>query len=118
MSRLVILFAILLPLCASVSAQEKKRFVLYAMLTEDTPVQLADGSKWKMDKGDTFPVVMFKEQQTKAILQIASTSFLISTSRLQVVEEKDVTEAQLQTYRANVNNYIEAQAAKLKEGLK
>ena len=93
---------------------EKKRFVLYAMLTENTPVQLSDGSKWEMDKGDTFPVVMYKELQTKIILQLAGASFMIKTDRVKVIEEKDLTEVQLASYRANVNNYLESRAKKWK----
>ncbi len=117
MSRFLLLFAILLSVCALAPAQEKKRFVLYATLLEDTPVQLADGSKWHMDKGDTFPVVMFKEQQTKVILQLAGTSFLIGANLVKVLEEKDLTEAQLATYRSNVNNYLESRSEKMKTEL-
>ena len=114
MHRLAFLLTILLSCGALAAGQAKKRYVLFAMLTEPTAVELSDGAKWKMDKGDTFPVVMFKEQQTKVILQLAGTSFLISTSRVQVVEEKDLTEAQLATYRANVSNYLESRSEKWK----
>ncbi len=92
--------------------------MLYAMLTESTPVQLADGAKWQMDKGDTFPVVMFKERQTRVILQLAGTTFMVNTARIQTVEEKDLTEAQLTTYRTNVSNYLESQSEKWKEQAK
>ncbi len=95
-------------------AQEKKRFVLYATLVENTPVQLSDGSKWEMDKGDTFPVVMYKEQQTKIILQLGGANFMIKTDRVKVIEEKDLTESQLATYRNNVSNYLESRAKKWK----
>ena len=96
------------------SAQEKKRFVLYAMFLEKTPVALADGAKWMMDKGDTFPVVMFKEQQTKVILQLGGTSFLAPTNKVQVIEEKDITPDHLASYRQNVANYIESRSEKWK----
>ena len=95
-------------------AQEKKRFVLYASLLESTPVQLSDGAKWQMDKGDTFPIVMFKEQRTKVILQLAGSSFMINTDRVRVIEEKDATPEQLTNYRNNVANYLESRAAKWK----
>lgn len=114
MHRYTVFFAILLSVCALGFAQEKKRYVLYAMFLESTPVQLADGSKWLMDKGDTFPVVMFKEQQTKVILQLGGTSFLTGAARVKVIEEKDLTEAQLASYRNNVKNYIESRSEKWK----
>lgn len=97
--------------------KEKKPFVLYATMLETTPVQLADGSKWQMDKGDTFPVIMFKEQQTKVILQLAGTSFMIQTDLVRTFEGKDLTEEQLATYRNNVNNYLESRAEKMKTEL-
>jgi lipopolysaccharide export LptBFGC system permease protein LptF len=112
--RLVPFFVITLFLCAAALAQEKKRFVLYAALTEDMPVQLADGAKWMMDKGDTFPIVMFKEQQTKVILQLAGTSFIVPANKAQVIEEKDVTAQQLASYRQNVANYLDTRAEKWK----
>jgi hypothetical protein len=111
--RLLLLFA-LLSLGGVLHAGEKKRFVLYAMMTENTPVELADGARWMMDKGDTFPVMMFKEQQTKVVLQLAGTSFTTETVRVQVIEEKNVTPEQLATYRANVANYIDSRAEKWK----
>jgi len=86
--------------------KEKKPYILYATLLERTLVDLADGAKWSMDKGDTFPVIMFKEHQTKAILQLAGTTFWIDTDRLKLVEENEITPAQLATYRHNVETYI------------
>lgn len=109
---LLILFTLVFG--CSLQAAEKKRFVLYAVLTQDTGVQLADGARWMMDKGDTFPVVMFKDQQTKVVLQLAGTSFMTSVINVKVVEEKDVTPEQLTTYRNNVQHYLEGQAEKWK----
>ena len=121
MHRLVSIFIVLIfsgPLTPAQETQtpapEKKRFVLYATLLENTPVQLSDGSKWQMDKEDTFPVVMFKEQGTKVILQLAGTSFMIKADVVKVIEEKDVTTAQLANYRTNVSNYLESRSAKWK----
>ena len=114
MHRLAFIIALLLSLGTFASAQEKKRFVLYAALHESTPVQLADGAKWQMDKGDTFPVIMFKEQQTRVILQLAGTSFMLRADMVKIIEEKDVTPEQLTTYRNNVANYLESRAAKWK----
>jgi hypothetical protein len=115
--RLALALVILLSLGTFASAKEKKRFVLYATMIESTPVQLADGARWQMDKGDTFPVIMFKEQQTRIVLQLAGTSFITDAVRVKVIEEKDLTEEHLSSYRANVNNYIESRAEKLKAEL-
>jgi hypothetical protein len=109
-NRLVPFLTILFLCCAALCAAEKQPFVLYAVLTENLPVQMADGSKWAMDKGDTFPLIMFKEQQTKAVLQLAGTSFLIAADRIKVIEAKDVTAAQMETYRHNVKSYIESRS--------
>lgn len=111
------LLIIVLTLCATSVAQEKKRYLLYAAFLEATPVQLTGGAKWMMDKGDTFPVAMFKEQQTKVILQLAGTTFMAETSRVKIIEEKDVTPEQLATYRTNVQNYINSQSEKMKTEL-
>ncbi|MEI9894988.1 MAG: hypothetical protein WDN28_14140 [Chthoniobacter sp.] len=93
---------------------EKKHFVLYAVFTADTGVQLADGPRWKMDKGDTFPLVMFKERQTKVVLQLAGTTFTTEAANVQVLEEKDLTPEQAATYRNNVQHYLDSRAEKWK----
>jgi hypothetical protein len=109
----LVLLLVLFLGCA-VHAAEKKRFILYATMITDTGVQLEDGTQWIMDKGDTFPVVMFKEQQTKIVLQLAGASFITSAANVRVVEEKDVTPEQLATYRTNVQHYLDGQAEKWK----
>ena len=93
----------------SLSAAEKKRFVLYAMLKETVPVKLADGAKWVMAEGDTFPLLMYKEDQTKVVLQLAGTNFMVNASSVQVIAEKAITEAQMETYRQNVKTYLDSQ---------
>jgi hypothetical protein len=100
---------------ARAAEMEKKHYVLFATLLEPTPVDLADGAKWIMDKGDTFPVIMFKEHQTKAILQLAGTNFWVDTARLKLVEENEVTPEQLATYRRNVETYISKRASQWTE---
>jgi hypothetical protein len=110
---LLLLFATLLLPCA-LRAGEKKHFVLYATLNAETRVEMADGSHWIMDKGDTFPVLMFKEQQTKVVLQLAGTNFTIESARVKVLEDKDVTTEQMATYRTNVQHYIDGRAEKWK----
>lgn len=109
--RLAILLLVLL-VGLPVFAKEKKRFVLYATLTAETGVQLSDGSQWVMDKGDTFPLLMYKEQQTKVVLQLAGATFVTEAARIKVVEEKDLTPEQLATYRTNVQHYLDGQADK------
>jgi len=116
----LILFALfLVSTCALLPAQEKekKRYVLYGILLENSPVHLADGSDWEMDKGDTFPVVMYKEQRTKIILQLAGTSFLIDTKKVKVIEEKELTEQLLASYRNNVSSYLESKSKKMRAEL-
>jgi hypothetical protein len=89
---------------------EKQRFALYGMLIDNIPVDLADGAQWMMDKGDTFPVVMFKEGQTKAILQLAGTTFVVETRHLRIIEQKNLTAGELASYRRNVQTYIDTRA--------
>jgi len=115
MKSLLLLFIVSALVFSPARGDEKKPFILYAMLLESTPVDLADGAKWIMDKGDTFPVIMFKEHQTKAILQLAGTNFWVDTSRLKMVEEKDISPEQLASYRHNVETYISNRARQWKE---
>ena len=93
-----------------------KEYKLYAMLLEDTPVELADGAKWMMDKGDTFPVLMYKEMQTKIVLQLAGTSFWVDTKRVRILKNAEVPEA-LSTYRRNVQTYLESKSKSMKSEL-
>lgn len=109
--KLFTLFSILVLLCAPARAEGKK-LLLFALLTKDTPVELADGAKWMMDKGDAFPVLMFKEQRTKLVLQLAGTNFLIAVENVRVLEEKEVTDEILAAYRRNVASYIDGKSKK------
>lgn len=99
-------------LAAGSAQAQGKKFLLFAMLTQDTPVQLEDGAKWMMDKGDAFPVIKFRDQQTKLVLQLAGTSFLIPAANVRVLEEKEVTEEVLAAYRRNVASYIDGKSKK------
>lgn len=110
------LFLVVLVL-ALVPAQsaEKKRFSLYATLLDGIPVDLADGAQWMMDKGDTFPVIMFKDSQTKVILQLAGTSFLVETKHVKIIEEKNLTAGALASYRRNVQTYINTRSDQWKQ---
>ena len=113
------LFAFLiLALAALAPAQApKKKPLVFALLVQDTPVELADGAKWMMDKGDAFPVVMFREQQTKIVLQLAGTTFLVDAKNARVLDEKEVTEELVAVYRRNVASYLDGKAKKWREGV-
>ncbi len=107
-------FRIIACLLALSSAASAKEFKLYAMLLDDTPADLADGSKWQMDKGDVFPVLMFKEMQTKVVLQLAGTSFWTEASRVRILKESEVPGA-LGSYRKNLEAYLNSNSDKWKK---
>src|SRR5688500_730168 len=65
MSNRALLIIPLLFACAAVRAGD---FKLYAVLTEDTRVELSDGAVWQMDKGDVFPIEAYKNQQKNIVL--------------------------------------------------
>ena len=88
-----------------------REYKLYATLIEDMPVELSDGAKWMMDKGDVFPVLMFKESQTKVVLQLAGANFLTDTKRVRILENSEVP-AGLIVYRKNVETYLKTKAEK------
>ena len=85
------------------------------MLLDTLPVDLADGAQWMMDKGDTFPVIMYKEQQTKVMLQLAGTSFIIDAKHVKVIEEKDLKAGEIASYRRNVQTYIDTRSDQWKK---
>ena len=101
---------------AVIAAASGKEFKLYAILLENTPVELADGAKWMMDKGDVFPVVMYKEMQTKIVLQLAGTTFRTDTKRVRILADQEVA-AGLVNYRKNVQAYLESKAKRMKSEL-
>lgn len=98
-------------------AAEAHPFLLYAKFLQDTEVELSDGSRWAMDAGDCFPIYMFKEQRTKVILQLGSSTFETETARLKVLTEAD-TNAALLSYRKNLENYLRAKADNWKRDAK
>ncbi len=115
MKFLLVFLAILACVSAPARTAQKKRFALYGMLLETLPVDLADGAQWMMDKGDTFPVIMFKEQQTKVMLQLAGTSFIVEAKHVKVIEEKDLKTGELASYRRNVQTYIDTRSDQWKK---
>ena len=102
-------FVCLLGLLGALQASAAERVLLYARLNADLTVELTDGSKWKMDKGDCFPVVAYKEAHTKLILQLAGAQFMVPASKANIVPEKEEAQA-VEKYRANVNTYINGYA--------
>lgn len=100
-------------LACILTSSAKERVLLYARLTDNLLVELTDGSKWQMDKGDCFPVVAYKEAHTKLILQLAGAQFMVPTAKTKIVPEKELDDA-VAKYRANVNTYISGFASRWK----
>jgi len=105
------LFALLGFLAAALTAGAGDRVLLYAMLVEPQLVDLTDGARWQMDKGDCFPVVAYKESHTQVILQLAGAQFMVPSRTTRIVAEKELPKA-LASYRSNVNTYINAFTAR------
>jgi hypothetical protein len=57
---------------------------------------------------------MYKEQQTKIVLQLAGTSFMTAAANVKVVDEKDLTPEQFASYRTNVQHYLDGRSEKFK----
>ena len=108
----------LLTLClvAVATSASAREFKLYAMLVEETHVELEDGATWLMDKGDVFPVVMYKDMQKNIVLQLAGTKFRTETKRVRILEPKEVDQG-LENYRKNVQAYLDSKAKRLKAEL-
>ena len=111
--------AVLFSLCLTVLALTAgaRDYKLYAILLEETPVELVDGGKWVMDKGDVFPVLMFKEMQTKLVLQLAGTSFWVDAKRTRILKNDEIA-AGLANYRKTVQAYLDSKSKQLKSELK
>ena len=90
---------------------------MYAKVMGNVEVQLANGVPWPVKNGEVFPVVMFKEQQTIAVLQLAGTTFRLSTDWLAMIEEKDLTDENVAAYRAALQGYIDKAAEDAKATL-
>src|SRR5262245_34884103 len=111
------LASLLLATSPTFAQTKKKEFKLYAQFTLDTRVELSDGAMWMMDKGDTFPVVAYKNQQKNIVLQLAGATFMIDTARIRILKDEEV-EAGLEAYRKNVRAYLESRSGQLQEELK
>jgi hypothetical protein len=82
-------------------------YIRYAQFLEDTKVTLTDGSEWAMDKGDCFPIDMFKDQQTKVVLKLGSATFTTDRKRVRVLDEKENEEG-LRSYRVTLGSYLKS----------
>lgn len=109
--------SLLVAMSPAFAQNKKKEFKLYAQFTMDTRVELSDGAMWMMDKGDTFPVVAYKNQQKNVVLQLAGATFMTDTPRIRILKDEEV-EAGLEVYRKNVRAYLEARSGQLQEELK
>lgn len=118
----LLLLALGAPLHAQTTVRAQKPFELYAQFQQDTRVELSDGAVWMMDKGDCFPIHMFKDQQTKVILKLASATFQVDAASVKVLPESQNEQA-LVSYRKNLEQFLskqpslfeqEAKAAKAK----
>jgi hypothetical protein len=105
------LAALFILIAAALPAAAGERVIIYAMLTEGQVVDLSNGEKWRMDKGDCFPVIAYKESHTKIVLQLAGAQFMMAAAKTRVVPEKEMPAA-VEKYRANVNTYINGYAAR------
>ena len=110
---------VLFTLCflATIAApMHAKEFKLYAILLEETQVELEDGARWLMEKGDVFPVVMYKDMRKNIVLQLAGTQFRTETKRVRILEPDEVAQG-LENYRKNVQAYLDSKAKRLKSNL-
>lgn len=105
-------------MAATALAAEKKRYILYATFLSDTPVELSDGARWMMDRGDSFPIAMFKEQQTVVVLQFAGSQFVTEASRVKITPGEQVTPEMVANYRRNVQGYVDGKSEKILAELK
>jgi hypothetical protein len=112
----ILLLCLLLASVVIARAQESQgyRYVRYAQFLEDTKVTLTDGSEWAMDKGDSFPIDMFKDQQTKVVLKLGSATFTTDRNRVRVLEEKE-NDAGLRSYRVTLGSYLKSRGEEWKK---
>jgi hypothetical protein len=103
----------LLALAPAASARE---FKLYAILLEDTKVELSDGAVWVMDKGDVFPVEAYKNLQKNIVLRLAGATFVTETSGTRILKPEEVA-AGLEIYRKNVRAYLDSTSKKIQQHL-
>ncbi len=92
------------------AAPQGKPYILYAEFTENTAVELSNGAKWMMDKGDCFPIHMFTEHRTKVVLQLGPATFTTEAKHLRIMKETENGPAQV-SYQKNLDEFAKTQAA-------
>ena len=107
--------AILLLLAPTLDAAARE-YKLYAILNEDTKVELSDGAVWVMDKGDVFPVESYKNSQKDIVLRLAGATFMTETARTRILTPAEVP-AGMEVYRRNVRAYLESTSKKIQQRL-
>ncbi len=110
------ILAFITPLFLACVSAQAADFKIYAILTEDTRVDLSDGAVWQMDKGDVFPVEAYKNQQKNVILRLAGATFMTETVKTRVLKPEEV-QAGIEVYRKNVRAYLDSTAKKLEKRL-
>jgi hypothetical protein len=108
--------ALLIPLFYGMLPAQAGDFKIYAMLTEDTRVELSDGAVWQMDKGDVFPVEAYKNQQKNVVLRLAGATFITEAARTRVLKPEEVQDG-IESYRKNVRAYLDSTSKKLEDRL-
>jgi hypothetical protein len=109
-------FCLSLALASFATSVSAKEFKLYAVLTQDTEVELNTGARWLMDKGDVFPILMYKEQQTQVVLELSEANFRTETKNIRVLDEHEIPAA-VANYEQNVRAFQVAKMAKIKARL-
>ena len=108
--------ALLIPLFHGIVSAQAADFKIYAVLIQDTRVELSDGAVWQMDKGDVFPVEAYKNQQKNIVLRLAGATFMTETARTRVLKPEEVLDG-IESYRKNVRAYLDSTSKKLEERL-
>ena len=94
-----------------------REFKLYAILLEDTKVELSDGAVWVMDKGDVFPVEAYKNLQKNIVLRLAGATFMTETASTHAILKPEEIAAGLEVYRKNVRAYLDSTSKKIQQHL-
>jgi hypothetical protein len=110
---LLLLLLLATTVCTRGADPKARPFVVYAQFIVDTKVQLDDGSEWAMDKGDCFPIDMFKEHQTKVILKLGGSTFITDANRVRVMKDSEEAAA-LKSYRVTLDNYVKVKGDRWK----
>jgi hypothetical protein len=107
---------LIIPLLLACVPTRAADFKIYAILVEDTRVNLSDGAVWQMDKGDVFPIEAYKNQQKNVVLRLAGATFMTETAKTRVLKPEEV-QAGIEVYRKNVRAYLDSTSKKIEKRL-